>query len=118
MALREFFQGKNKRKEIELILLCLMAIVLVFAVWQVFLKDKQEGQSVASSEESRLVSILETIDGVGETEVMIGVTESGEKSVVVVCEGANNIAVIMDVREAAATALGIEEKLVKVYLKK
>ena len=114
MDVKNFFKSKWK----DTIVLILLALVLAFAVWQVFLKDKQEGQSVASSEESRLVSILETIDGVGETEVMIGVTESGEKSVVVVCEGANNIAVIMDVREAAATALGIEEKLVKVYLKK
>lgn len=118
MELRELFQGKNKRKGIELILLCLIAILLIFAVWQVFLKDKQEVQNVAGSEESRLVSILETMDGVGEAEVMIGITEDGKKSVVVVCEGASNIAVIMDVREAAATALGIEERYVKVYLKK
>ncbi len=118
MALRSLFHGKDKRKLMEFVLLCLMALALVFAVWQVFVKDKQDGQSVASAEESRLVSILETIEGVGEAEVMIGVTENGEKSVVVVCDGANKIAVIMDVREAAATALGIEEKFVKVYLKK
>ena len=48
---------------------------------------------------------------------MISDGETNEKGVVIVCEGANNISVLIDVREAAATALGINQQNVKIYLK-
>ena len=114
----ENIKNRTKKKWLEVALLGVMAVVLGFAVWQVFLKDKQPTSTNADSDEIRLVSILETINGVGDAEVMIGRTEDGIQSVVVVCEGANKISVLIDVREAAATALGIEQKYVKVYLKK
>ena len=44
--------------------------------------------------------------------------ENGVKSVVVVCEGANNFCVILDIREAVAAALGTQESAVKIYQKK
>jgi hypothetical protein len=44
-------------------------------------------------------------------------TEDGVQSVVVVCEGANNLQVIMDIKEAVAAAVGAQEKNVKIYLK-
>ena len=40
------------------------------------------------------------------------------ESVVVVCEGANNLRVVMNIREMVSTALGTEQKSVKIYLKK
>ena len=45
-------------------------------------------------------------------------TDEGVQSVVVVCEGANNLQVVIDVREAVASAVGTQEKNVKIYLKK
>lgn len=109
---------KAKKKWLEIALVGVVAVVLGIAVWQVFLKDKQPTTTNADSDELRLVSILETIDGVGDAEVMIGRTEDGIQSVVIVCDGADQISVVIDVREAAATALGIEQKYVKIYLKK
>ena len=44
--------------------------------------------------------------------------EDEVKSVVVVCEGAKDIRVVMEVREAVATALNTQQKSVKIYLKK
>ena len=49
---------------------------------------------------------------------MICETEEGVLGAVVVCEGAKNIRVNMDIREAVATALGTKESAVKIYLKK
>ena len=71
-----------------------------------------------SETEQKVSRLLQEIDGVGKAEVMICETEDGVQSVVVVCEGANDISIVMDVREAVAAALGTEEKAVKVYLKK
>ena len=50
--------------------------------------------------------------------MMVCETEEGVKSGVVVCDGANDFGVVMDIREAVAAALGTEEKAIKVYLKK
>ena len=61
---------------------------------------------------------MEEIDGVGDANVIVYEAEDGAKSVVVVCEGANNLRVVMNVREAVAAALGTEVKAVKIYLKK
>ena len=101
----------------ETLILAVAAIALCLLVWVVFAKDNAENVGVMTEEESKLVAILEKIDGVGEAQVMIGVSENGEKRVVVVCDGADRLSVVMDVREAAANALAIDEKFVKIYLK-
>ena len=101
----------------EILLLCGLAFLLLIACYEVFFREDQSVNVGLSAEEIRLREILETIDGVGAAEVMIGQSENGEKSVVIVCEGAKNISVLIDLREAAAAAIGIESKNVKIYLK-
>ena len=91
--------------------------MLCAAVWQVFLSGDAKTVGNVNEEEARLISILESIDGVGKTQVMISESEDGIRGVVIVCEGASRLSVLVDVREAAATALGIEQKNVKIYLK-
>ena len=68
--------------------------------------------------ERKISLLLEEIEGVGKASVMVCETEEGILGAVVVCEGANDIRVNINVREAVATALGTEEKAVKIYLKK
>ncbi len=51
----------------------------------------------------------------GIVRVMICEDEDGVESVVVVCEGANDLRVNMDIREAVSAALGTDEKSVKIY---
>lgn len=103
----------------DALLLSVLALILVVAVWRIFYHaDSGKTTSVYGTEsEQALRRLLSQIEGVGEVEVMI-CEEDGVKSVVVVCEGAKDIRVNTDIREATAAALGTEEKNVKVYLKK
>ncbi len=116
--MNNWLDKKRGAKLIEVGLFVCLALVLCIAVWQAFFKEDKTSHASESAEEAKLVAILENIAGVGETEVMIGVYENGERGVVIVCEGANSLSVLMDIREAASIALGIEPKNVKIYLKK
>lgn len=103
----------------EVVLFSVLAILLLFAAWKVFGSDASKSSTTAMTDtEQKLVAILETIDGVGEVDLMVTETEDGAKSAVIVCEGANDIRVVIAIREAVATALGAEQKNVKIYLKK
>lgn len=84
-------------------------------------KRKRQGNgrdNGASESEQKLCALLKEIDGVGDVNVMICESEDGVQSVVVVCEGANDLRVNMNIREAVAAALGTDEKSVKIYLMK
>ena len=116
---RGFFSkidGKTK----DLLLVFALLFALVVSAWQIFQKeDTQETTLVNATEtEIKVMRLLEEIDGVGEANVIVCETEEGSKNVVVVCEGANDLRVVMNIRSAVAAALGTEEKAVKVYLKK
>ena len=110
------FDGKIK----ELLLLTILAMALIFAAWRIFrAEDAKETLAVEPTEtEARVMRLLEEIDGVGEANVIIYETEDGIQSVAVVCDGANNLRVVMNVRSAVSAALGTDEKKIKVYLKK
>lgn len=96
-----------------------LALALLFAVWRVFYADDVATVSTTlSPTEEKVSSLLQKIDGVGKAEVMIYETDEGVQSVVVVCEGANNLQVLINVREAVASAVGTQEKNIKIYLKK
>ena len=108
-----------KGKVKDVLIVGALALTLVFAAWKIFYTSDETLPAGAGSEAEQKVSrLLQEIDGVGKAEVMICETEEGVQSVVVVCEGAKDISIVMDVREAVAAALGTEEKAVKVYLKK
>ena len=117
--LKSFLKGVDGRIK-DFLLLSSLAIVLIFAAWQIFhTEEQEEAVAVSATEaETKVMRLLEEIDGVGEANVIVYEAEEGAKSVVVVCEGANNLRVVMNVREAVAAALGTEEKAVKIYLKK
>ena len=110
-----------KGKVKDVIIVGVLALTLVFAAWKIFYADDETetfSQGAGSETEQRVSRLLQEMDGVGNAEVMICETEEGVQSVVVVCEGARDFSIVMDVREAVAAALGTEEKAVKVYLKK
>ena len=119
---REKRKGRLKSGKIkDLLIIAGVALFLEFAVWRIFYKpdvlSTQTGVSGTESERA-LTALLGEIEGVGEVNVMICEDEEGVQSVVVVCDGAKNIRVNSDIREAVAAALGTEEKNVKIYLKK
>ena len=103
------------------LLLCGLAFALLLASWQVFYKEEETtfvySESMTEAEQ-KVSYLLSEMDGVGENNVMIFETEDGIQSVVVICEGANNIQTNMDIRSAIAGLLGTDEKAIKIYLKK
>lgn len=111
------FMGKAK----DLLLLAGLGLALIFMAWRVFQGDtKSSDKTVASMTETeqKIVRLLEQIDGVGDASVVVCETEDEIKSVVVVCEGADNLHVMLNVREAVSAALGTEKNVIKIYLKK
>ena len=118
-SLKNFFKRIDGRVK-DIFLLAALALVLVFSAWQIFHTEEVTATSAVGMTETerKVMRLLEEIDGVGEANVIVYETEDGPKCVVVVCEGANNLRVVMNVREAVAAALGTEEKAVKIYLKK
>ena len=114
---RSYKLGKIK----DVLLLAALGFALLLVSWQVFRGEDSTStiQSSALSENERKISrLLQEINGVGRADVMICETEEGVQSVVVVCDGANDLQVIMNIREAVSAALGTEGKSVKIYLKK
>ena len=117
---RRFWKGLRGRGK-ELFVMCALAMLLFYTAWKIFQTEEDSIESVYASmseNEKKVMRILQEIDGVGEASVVVCETEDGVTGVVVVCAGAKNLRVIMDVREAVAAALDAEEKAVKVYLKK
>ena len=104
----------------DLLLIFVLAILLLLAISFVFSKEDEKGTttSLPSEKEQKLSNLLQEIEGVGDANVIICETEEGVQSVVVVCEGANDLQVVMDVREAVSAALGAKQSAIKVYLKK
>lgn len=104
----------------DVLLLGILAIGLCFAAWKIFYEDPSDTfvATSASENEKRVGQLLSEIAGVGKANVMICETEEGVQSVVVVCDGADNLQVVMDIREAVAAATGADEKSIKIYLKK
>jgi hypothetical protein len=114
---KPFFKGKIK----DLLIVGGLAIALVFASWKVFYDNKDTTALSVSGKtqtEEKIGALLEEITGVGEADVVICETEEGVQSVVVVCDGANDLQVVLNVRQAVAAALGTNEKAVKIYQKK
>ena len=108
-----------KAKIKNLALVFSIGALLAIAISQVFSNDDQSlEKSSNTAMEAELCSLLNEMQGVGEVSVMIHESEFGVESVVVVCEGANDLLVNMNIREAVAAALGTDEKSVKIYLKK
>ena len=110
----------NKRS-MDVLLVGALAILLFFVAWTVFHEDEnvENVNAVQMSEtEQKLALILQEIEGVGEASVAVCEEEGKVTSVVVVCEGAKDFRVVLDVREAVSTALNTDQKSVKIYLKK
>ena len=114
-SVKGYIRGKWK----DLLLIGALAVALLFAISRVFQDDETKTVSSQMSETEQKVSrLLQEIEGVGAAEVIVCETEDGEKNVVIVCDGAKDIRVIMNVREAVAAVLGTDEKSVKIYQKK
>lgn len=71
------------------------------------------------SDESRLAGILEGLDGVGRVETMITRGEDDEVvGIIVIAEGAEDIATRLRLLSAVTTAMGVDKQIVNVYTMK
>ncbi len=114
-ATKRIWAGRGK----DWLILGILALVLFYTAWKIFQEDKQDQGTLSLTEnEIKVMRLLQEIDGVGEASVVVCEDEDGVKSVVVVCEGANDLRVALNVREAVAAALNTEQKSIKIYLKK
>ena len=78
-----------------------------------------ESGSSMDSEESRLASVLEGLEGVGRVQTMI--TRGGDDEIVgviVIAEGAEDIGVRFRLLSAVTTAMGVDKQIVNVYTMK
>ena len=100
--------------------LVVLGLVVVTAAWGVFhADDKEKSIPVYATEtETKVLRMLQEIDGVGEASVIVYEKDGSVENVVVVCEGAKDLRVVMNIREAVASVLGTEQKSIKIYLKK
>lgn len=105
-------------KTVRIIALCIIALLLLLAVWAVFFrKDEavQTGSYQPTEQESRLSLLLAQIEGIDRATVMIGEEDGEPKSVVVVFEGADSLLTRMRIMEVASSTLRIDRGQVLVY---
>lgn len=80
--------------------------------------SQTEQSASMDDEESRLAAILGGLDGVGEVEVMMTRRDDEIVGVLVLAEGAEDIAVMLRILSATTTAMGVDKGIVDVYAMK
>lgn len=101
----------------------IVAALLVILIGALYFINKSSGKSETavstsvekSDTELKLINILRSIDGVGETDVMINQSDEEILGVVIVCEGADNIMTRSNILNAVSTALCISKTIIAIY---
>lgn len=111
--IKKIFQSKTART----ILICIIALALLFAVWKVFFGGEKKAISAyqPTDQEARLALLLSEIEGVDDVTVMIGEENGAPVSVVVVFKGTDDFLTRMRLTSAAASVLNIAQTKVLVY---
>ena len=101
------------------LLIILFLILILIAVVVVFYNDGNNASagnfSDKSQTELKLESILSSIEGVGESNVLVTEGEEGIEGVIIVCSGAENIMTRNDILNAVSTALNINKNIIAIY---
>ena len=80
--------------------------------------SSDEQSTEMDEDESRLASILEGVGGVGRVETMITREDDTIVGILVIAEGAEDIAVRLRLLSAVTTAMGVDKQIVNVYTMK
>ena len=112
-------------KNIRLIA-AIFIIAVALIIYSNVAADRAASESTAGapetsmdSDESRLAGILEGLEGVGRVETMITRGEDDEVvGIIVIAEGAENIATRLRLLSAVTTAMGVDKQIVNVYTMK
>lgn len=108
---KKFLGSKTTR----IVLLCLAALLLLFAIYKVFFRESDKADYRPTERESRLCRLLSEVEGVGNAEAYITEEEGVPVGAVVVFEGADSILTRMRVMEITARILNIGKNDVQVY---
>ena len=104
------------------IIVAIFIIAIALIIYSSVMASKEKGSeavsTVMTSEEQRLSTILSSIDGAGRVEVMISGEDGKIAGVLVIADGADSITVRLRLLDAAATALGVDKRIVNVYSRK
>lgn len=103
---------------IFIIAVALLIYSTVAATDSVGTASQTEQSASMDDEESRLAAILGGLDGVGEVEVMMTRRDDEIVGVLVLAEGAEDIAVMLRILSATTTAMGVDKGIVDVYAMK
>lgn len=106
----------------KIIVVVVLIIVLVGTIYFINKSTKDAGDATSAGSlqnktetEAKLIKILSSIEGVGDTDVMINESKDGIEGVVIVCRGADNIMTKNTILNAVATALNIDRKNIAIY---
>lgn len=112
-SLRKLFENRTAR----IILLCVLALVLLIAIYEVFFASESTASSYDETEaEARISSMLERVEGIDEASVMIVEEEGVTVSCIVVYRGEDSILSRMRILDITSSALSIPKEKVQVYL--
>ncbi len=110
MTLKEL----KKNKTFRIVAILAAALLLLLVVWAVFFK-KGSSDYAPTEAEARLSILLNEIDGVEKTTVMITERDGVPVSAVVVFEGEDGILIRSRLIEASAKALSLNARDILVY---
>ena len=105
----------KKNKTFRIIAILVAALLLLLAVWAVFFKKGSSGTYAPTEAEARLSILLNEIEGVQKTTVMITERDGLPVSAVVVFEGEDGILIRSRLIEASAKALSLNARDILVY---
>lgn len=100
-------------KNIKIIVL-IFIIAIALIIYSNVATTKSSTQTFQNDEETRLSSILSSVEGAGEVETMITKSSGQVVGVLVIADGANNPLVRLRLLQAASSALGVDSEIVSV----
>lgn len=110
---------KNQRNKNIKIIALIFIIAIALIIYSSVAADKEsEKQSFQNDDETRLASILSSVEGAGEVETMITKSSGQIVGVLVIADGANNPIVRLRLLSATASALGVDSDTVSVMSRK
>ncbi|MCQ2602423.1 MAG: hypothetical protein MJ193_00705 [Clostridia bacterium] len=118
---KKAYEKVAKIKNIKLLVILFIIAIALLIYSTIKEKTAKTAMMVASVEttmdadETRLANILESIKNAGEVKTIITQKDGNIVGVVIVAEGADDIAVRIKLIDATATALGIDKNIINVY---
>ena len=107
--MKHLFERMRNWKYFPVLLVLLLCLAMLLIVG-----GNAFGSETKSDLESRLESIIKSVDGVGDFSVFVSETGGNAIGAIVICEGANDIGVRIDILNVVSTALNIPQSSIQI----